>query len=99
MSATPARSPDCRTRLHAERGQLDGVEDLRVPRAPAEIAGEGLSDLVARRCGILFEQGLGGQQDARSAIPALRRAELRKRLLERMQRAPVGQALDGGDLA
>src|SRR6185503_5871896 len=81
--------------------ELDRVQDLRVAGAPAEVAGERLANLVARRRGVLREQRLRGEQDARRAVPALRGAELRERLLQRVE-PPSGchalHRLDGAAL-
>src|SRR5579864_256547 len=80
----------------ALRSQHDRVEDLGVPGAAAEVSGEGLTDLVARRFRVAFEQRLRGQQDARRAVAALCRAQLGEGLLEGVQLGPVGHALDRG---
>ena len=86
-------------RRHPERGQLDGVEDLRVPGAAAEVARERLLDLLPRRRRPLGQERLSGEEDARRAVAALRRAELGERLLERMEAAVARHPLDRGDLA
>src|SRR5512145_127643 len=85
--------------MHAERGQLDGVEDLRVARAAAEVAGERLPHLVARGRRALVQQRLRGEEDARRAVAALGRAELGERLLEGVELATVRHALDRLDVA
>ena len=54
---TPCIVGRLRERLTAVpgRGELDRVEDLRVPRAAAEVPEERVRDLVARRLGVLGE--------------------------------------------
>src|ERR671911_426159 len=54
-------------RSHALGGQLDRLEDLQVPRAAAEVAGQRLGDLQARWRGLLAQQRLGNEQEARGA--------------------------------
>ena len=93
----PPRRP--RGALHAQRGQLDGIEDLGVAGAAAEVAGEGLAHLVAGGRRIVGQQGLGGEEDARRAVAALGRAQLREGLLQRVQLAAIGHPLHRLDLA
>src|SRR5207249_11921369 len=66
-------------------GQLDGVEDLRVPGAAAEVACERLLDLLARRARPGGKERLGRAQEAGRAVTALGGAELGERLLEWMK--------------
>jgi hypothetical protein len=56
------------------RREPDGVDDLHVARAPAQVPGERPRDLGARRLGVLGQQPLGLHDDPRGAEPALRRA-------------------------
>src|SRR2546421_9677912 len=85
--------------MHAKSRQLDGIEDLRVARAAAEVAGERLADPLARRRGIVGEQRLRGEEDAGRAVAALRGAELGERLLQRVQAGALGPALAPPGLA
>src|SRR2546422_7317459 len=62
------------------------VEDLRVAGAAAEVAGQRLLDLVARRGRRLVEQRLRGEQDAGRAVTTLGRPELGERLLQWIDR-------------
>src|SRR2546422_6045977 len=75
------------------------VEDLRVAGAAAEVAGQRLLDLVARRGRRLVEQRLRGEQDAGRAVTTLGRPELGERLLQWMELAALGHALDRRDLS
>src|SRR5215468_4888707 len=86
-----------RSPLHAERRQLDGVEDLRVTGAAAEIAGQRHPHLVTARGGIVLEERLRGEENARGAVAALGGAELGEGLLEGMEPGPAGHALDRRD--
>src|SRR5215471_9441108 len=86
-----------RSPLHAERRQLDRVEDLRVAGAAAEIAGQRHPHLVTARDGVAFEESFRGEEDARRAIAALGGAELGESLLQGMEVAAIGHTLDGLD--
>src|SRR5205814_8218376 len=72
---------------------------LRVAGAPAQVAGERLADVLARRRRPLRQQRLRRQEHARRAIAALRGAELGKGLLEGMEAATVSHPLDRRDPA
>src|SRR3989449_6010951 len=88
----------CRLRVlaaHASRRQLDGFVDLEVTGAAAEVARERLLDLVARRARGRGEERLGGEEECRCAIAALRGGELGECLLERMERPALRHAFDG----
>src|SRR5438445_8328072 len=54
--------------LHPARRQLDGLEDLDVARAAAEVSGERLADLVPRRHRAPVEERLGGAENPRGAV-------------------------------
>jgi len=56
------------------RRQLDGLVDLDVTGAAAEVAGERLLDLVARGTRARSEERLGGEEERRRAVAALCRA-------------------------
>src|SRR3989441_13002086 len=84
---------------HASRRQLDGFVDLDVTGAAAEVARERLLDRVARRTRARREECLGGEEERRCAIAALRGAELGEGLLERMERAARRHPLDRLDPA
>src|SRR3989441_424748 len=84
---------------HPSGRQLDRLVDLDVAGAAAEVAGQRLLDLVARRRGVPREQRLGGEQERRRAVAALRRAQLGERFLQRVQASTRGHALDRFDAA
>src|SRR5690349_12930556 len=82
---------------HARGGKLDGFDDLGVASAAAEVAGEGVLDLVAAGIGGVSEKGSAGDEEAGCAVATLRRAALGERQLERVEDVVAGEALDGGD--
>ena len=81
------------------RGQ-DGLHDVLVAGAPAEVALEADADGgLVERAFALPDQAVGGHDHARGAVPALQAVVLVERLLERVHPVLAGHALDGGDLA
>src|SRR5947207_13464431 len=52
-------------------GVENGADDLVVAGAAAEVAGEPVADLAFRRIRTARQQGLGGDQHPRRAVPAL----------------------------
>src|SRR4029450_10873619 len=50
---------------------LNGLDDVDVPRAPAEVAGDGVADLVFLGVLRLLQGGVAGQHHARRAEPAV----------------------------
>src|SRR5262249_48190942 len=85
----------------AERGGgiANCLDDVLVPRASAEIAGNADADLFFRRLGIFLDQAIGSHDHARRAEAALQGVHLAKRILQGMELA-IGprDALDGEDL-
>src|SRR5258708_3289117 len=80
---------------HSCRRQLHRLVDLDVAGAAAEVAGEGLLDLVARGLGIGREQRFGREQKCGRAVAALCCADLGECVLQRVQPRAVRHALDG----
>src|SRR6188768_234932 len=78
-------------------GLVDGVEDLRVARAPAEVPGERLADLVVARIRDAAQEIGGGDDEARRAEPTLDRSRLGECLLYGVQPVSLGEPLDGPD--
>src|SRR5258706_13035633 len=66
---------------HPRSGQLHRFEDLQVPRAAAEVPGQGFGDLLARGLRLLAQQGFRHQQETGRAVAALGRAQLHEGLL------------------
>src|SRR5256884_1246058 len=79
---------------HASRRQFDRLVDLDVAGAAAQVAGQRLLDLIARRSRVAREQCLRGEEKRRRAIAALRRAQLGEGVLQRVQLAARGHPLD-----
>jgi hypothetical protein len=78
---------------------LDSADYLVVPGAPAEIAGEPVSDVVLRWIWIAVEQRLGRDDEARRADATLERGIFKEALLNGMQAVRFGDAFDGGDIS
>src|SRR5437764_2188597 len=87
-----------RSRLAAQRAAsgFDGVEDLEVAGAAADLARERLGDLAPRRARIAIEEPLRRDQHPGRAIAALRGAMVGETLLQRVELGTLAQALDGG---
>ncbi len=83
---------------HALGGERDRLDDLGVAGAAADVAGDRLDDLGARRSGIAREQRVRGQDHRRRAVAALHAVRLAERILHGRELARPGRhALDGGD--
>src|SRR5206468_4914619 len=65
--------------------RLGGIHDLLVSGAPAEVPADRLADLQAVRRRVGREEGVEGDEHPGGADPALRRAQLDERVLERMR--------------
>src|SRR2546423_7279304 len=77
----------------------DGLDDVHVTGAAAEVALEALADLVVGRARVLLQQVRGGHDEAWRAVAALEAVLVPERLLDRVQRAVRGRhALDRLDL-
>lgn len=75
----------------------DGLDDLVVASAAAEISRQGVTDIGLGRTRIAIEQGLGGHQETRRADAALKAGVFEKLLLQNVQRGAGGESLDSGD--
>src|SRR5262249_40862998 len=75
-------------------GGLNGVDDMLVARAPAEVAFEPVPDLLLARVGLAREQLTAGHDHARGAEPALEAVLRPERVLEGVQLAVLSQSLD-----
>ena len=83
---------------HALGGERDRLDDLRIAGAAADVAGDRLDDLLARRRGFFDEQRVRGEDHRRRAIAALHAVGFAERILHGRQLArPRRQPLDGGD--
>src|SRR5229473_322897 len=85
-------------RRHLLGGVLNGLDDIVVARAAAEIAVELVPDLFLRRLGIALEELRGRHDHARRAEAALQPVLLPEGVLDRVQLAVLGHAFDRGDL-
>src|SRR5947207_13491505 len=68
-----------------EHRGLDGLENLKIARAPAQISGNRSADLIAAGVRIHVQQSLRRDQNRRRAIAALRRAEIGTSILQGMK--------------
>src|SRR5260370_5454437 len=66
-------------------GRLDGLDDEVVAGAAAEVPGQHLADLLARRRGLLAEERAGAHDDPGGAVAALEPVLGPEGLLHRMQ--------------
>src|ERR671921_2630717 len=78
--------------------KLDGLHDVLVARAAAQIPFQAFPDLLLRRVGILLQQADGGHDHARRAVAALQSVRLVESLLHRMPHTVLRDSPDGGDL-
>ena len=80
-------------------GHLDRPDDLVVAGAAAEVAGDGVADLVLARLRVALQQGDGGHDHPGGADAALQPPLLDEGLLHRVQLPVPGQPLHGGHAA
>src|ERR671921_627863 len=78
--------------------ELDGLHDVLVARATAQVPFQAFSYLLLRRIRILLQEADGGHDHARRAIAALETVRLVECLLHRMPHTVLRYAPDGGDL-
>src|SRR2546421_9953812 len=90
-------NPRCRFPLirDFEHRGFDGLENLKIACAPAQISGNRFADLIAAGVRIQVQQSLRRDQNCRRAIAALRRAEIGKSILQGMQVSIFSKAFDG----
>ena len=75
-----------------EHRGFDGLENLKIARAPAQISGDRFADLIAAGVRIPIQQSLRRDQDCRRAISTLRRAEIGKSILQGMKVSVLSEA-------
>src|ERR1041384_3981437 len=80
------------------RGVLNGVDDVTVAGAAAEIALNAMCDLFARRLGVAIEKLDTAQDHARRTVTALKTVLLPEAFLHGMKFVAVGEPFDRGDL-
>ena len=79
------------------RRPLHGLDDVHVPGAAADVAGDGPPDVVLGGVGLAVEQRGGRQHHSGGAEAALQAVFLFETGLDRMQLAVARQPLDSGD--
>src|SRR5215204_4373928 len=78
--------------------ELDGLHNVLVARAAAQVPFQAFPYLPLRRAGILLQETDGGHDHARRAVAALQTVRLVESLLHRMPHTILRNAPDGGDL-
>src|SRR4051794_19709193 len=91
LSCLPSRRPGRRLVLG---GPAHGADDVLVPGAAADRAGDSGTDLLLARIGIVVEQGARRHQHPRRAEAALQGVPLVEPLLDRVERAVLRERLD-----
>src|SRR5689334_8771638 len=82
---------------HRRRAGRDGLHDVVIARAAAEVAFERFADGALVGVRMALHEVDRAHHHARRAEAALERVMLAKRGLHRVQRAVAGDAFDGGD--
>src|SRR5215212_4669911 len=78
--------------------ELDGLHDVLVSRAAAQVPFQAFPYLLLRRVRVLLQQADGGHDHARRAVAALEAVRLVESLLHRMPQTVLRDAPYGGDL-
>src|SRR5438067_4366233 len=84
--------------LHLLGGVLDGLDDVHVPGAAAQVPGDGLADLRLARVPVAIEERAARQHHSRRAVAALQAVLLPEAFLHGVELAVLLEALDGSDL-
>src|SRR5437762_3951511 len=79
-------------------GLLDGIDDVRVAGAAAQVPAQSFGNLLAARDGARRQQVDARHDHARRAVAALQAMTIPESLLHRMQMTGARQAFDGGDV-
>src|SRR5712691_4501988 len=88
----------CRRAAHGGGRRLHRLDDVHVARAATEVALETLPDLVIGRVRVLREEVGRGHDEAGGAVAALQAVLVPERLLQRVELAVLGHALDRGEV-
>jgi hypothetical protein len=78
---------------------LDRLDDVRVARATAEIAVNGVADVLARWIRVVLKELDGGHDHPRRAVTTLEAVAFPEAFLYWVQLSIAGEALDGGYFA
>src|ERR1051326_1539812 len=78
---------------------LDGIDDVLIAGAAADIAFDAVADLVVSRIGIALDDLFGGHDHARSAEAALGGVLVPEGILHGIEAAVFGESFDGEDIA
>ena len=77
----------------------DGLDDVLVSRAAAQIARHAMAHFFGRGVGVVLQKAVGAHQHAGGAKTALQAVLFVERVLNGVQHAATGQALDGFHVA
>src|SRR3990172_6167843 len=83
---------------HRFRGGLDGLDDVVIAGAAAEVAGQTVADLRLPGVGIIAEQAVGRHDHARRAVAALQAVLVPEGGLQGVELLALLQGLDRHDL-
>src|SRR5687768_13818444 len=86
---------DCHVVAQLRGGVLNGLDDVDVTGAAAEVPRDAQANLVVGRRGVRFEQRLGRQNHARRAEATLQSVLLPESFLERVKRSVLLHPFDG----
>jgi hypothetical protein len=81
--------------LHLGACGLDGLDDVLVAGAAADVPADRPADLLVGRIGVLFDERRPDEHHARRAEPALEAVVLLEGRLDGVERAVLLEALDG----
>ena len=88
----------CDLAAHEAPSQFDGIDDLYVASAAAQIVPQCALDLLGRRVGVHIQEGLGGHDHTGDAEAALHGASEYEGLLDQVRILRRAKALDRGDV-
>jgi hypothetical protein len=82
---------------HVLRGLTDCFNDLHIPRAPAEIAGDGHADVVFGRRRVVIKEIFRAQESPGRTEAAMDGVMIKERFLQRTEPIPVRKSLHRRD--
>src|SRR3990172_481105 len=100
FTLTPTQGSLSRATSHRlPQVSLDGLDNVLVARAPAEVASQLRPEALSLEDDAAVGQGHGAQEELRRAVAALEAVGVAERLLYGVELAPPPQALHGGERA
>src|SRR6185369_10307674 len=86
--------PLCTSLAHFLRGVLISFDDVYIAGAAAEIAGDGMTNLVVSRVGVFLQKSITRHQHTRRAVATLQAVFLVEAVLQWMQLAVLFESFD-----